>query len=133
MPHYEYNCLDCGIMEVLHTMTEPDWKRCPECGREGLEKMISSGGAVIIAGREANQYSDILKAKYWRDKNGVRHKVQSGDGHSGSGTITKQTATPEEIAGRVKQSNKKRKQQRMQLQEDRARMSEKTTKRPKES
>ncbi len=85
------------MIEIFHSMSEYDRKVCPQCKRKGLEKLISSGGGVIVAGREANQYNDIKKAKYWRDKNGIKHKVGSGDGHTGSGTITKQTATLEQV------------------------------------
>ncbi len=103
MPNYDYKCINCGVVEIFHSIMDDAWNICPECKQKGLEKMISAGGAVIVAGREANQYNDILKAKYWRDKNGVRHKVQSGDGHTGAGTVQKQTVSPEIIAARKKQ------------------------------
>lgn len=99
MPTYEYDCKNCGTIEIFHGMTEDDKTVCPECGLDGLSKMISGGAAIIIAGRQANQYNDIKKAKYWRDHNGVRHRVTPADGSSKSGTPSrKQTKTPEEVA-----------------------------------
>ena len=69
MPNYDYQCSKCGVIEIFHSINDDDLTVCPECNAEGLKKMISAGGAVIIAGREANQYRDIRAAKYWRDKN----------------------------------------------------------------
>jgi hypothetical protein len=55
------------------------------------------GGGVIFKGREANQYNDIHAAKYWRDKNGVKHKVTPADGDVNSATVKRQTKSPQEI------------------------------------
>ena len=114
MPTYEYDCQNCGRIEIFHSIMEDAKTVCPECDEEGLVKKISSGGAIIIGGREANQYADILKAKYWRDKNGVRHKVGPGDGHTGSGTVSKQTATPEEVKARKARDKKASKKYRIE-------------------
>ena len=112
MPTYEYKCSECGIMEIFHGMKEDDKTICPNCNSEGLKKLISSGGAVIIKGKEVNQYNDVLKAKYWRDKNGVRHKVTQGDGHSGSGTINRKIVSDEVVASRKKAAMKRAKKKR---------------------
>jgi putative FmdB family regulatory protein len=107
LPTYEYKCVNCGEIEIFHSIKDRPWNICPECKTDGLERLLSVGGGVIIKNREANQYSDILKAKYWRDKNGVRHKVTSGDGHSGSGTVKKQTVSDEVVQARKKASTKR--------------------------
>lgn len=80
MPHYDYKCDDCGIFEVYHSMSEK-LKKCPKCSNV-VEKILSSGGGIILKGREVNTYNDVKLAKYWRDKKGRRHKVKSSDGHS---------------------------------------------------
>ncbi len=103
-------------MEIFHGIKEDSKTVCPECGAEGLEKMLSAGGGIIIIGREANQYNDIKNARYWRDKNGVRHKVESGDGHSGSSTIKKQTASPQQIKSQKKKDQAKNKKARIKMQ-----------------
>ena len=120
MPIYDYECEKCGIMEIFHSITDDDWKICPECNESGLKKLISAGGAVIISGREANQYRDIKAARYWRDKNGVRHKVTEADGYTGSSTVKEQTASPDQVKARKKRAAKKRKQEGLQLQKNRA-------------
>jgi putative FmdB family regulatory protein len=120
MPLYEYQCKDCGVIEIFHGMKEDNKSICPECKSEGLTKMISAGSGIIIAGREANQYGDIHAAKYWRDKNGVRHAVTAADGHSTSATVNKQTATPAEAKARTKADRKVEAQKRMDMQANRA-------------
>jgi hypothetical protein len=94
---------------------------CPDCLNDGLVKLISAGGAVIVAGREMNQYNDVKAARYWRDKNGVRHPVTAADGYVGSATVErKQTASPEQVKQRKQRDQKAAKDDRLKLQKDRA-------------
>lgn len=120
MPTYDYKCQHCGVIEIFHGMLEDTKTICPQCNGEGIEKMISSGGGVIVAGREANQYSDIKHARYWRDKNGVRHPVTSADGYTGSATVNKQTANPAQIKAEKKKDTKTGKKERLAAQKQRA-------------
>ena len=113
MPTYEYNCEQCGTMEIFHGIKEDAHKVCPECGKKGLERLISGGAAVIIKGRQMNQYNDVKFAKYWRDQNGVRHKVGQGDGHSNSPTVPKrQIASPAKVQARIHRDRKRSAKQR---------------------
>lgn len=82
MPHYEYYCETCGNIEIFHSIMDDAKTNCPECGQEGLERLISAGGAIIIGGKDMNNYNDVKLAKYWKDKQGRKHKVRPGDGHS---------------------------------------------------
>lgn len=122
MPCYEYKCGNCGIVEISHGMKEDNRTTCPECDADGLIKLISAGSGIIIAGREANQYSDIHAAKYWRDKNGDRHLVTAADGYSTSSTVNRQTATPNEIKEKIKKDRKAGKQKRNNLTSARAKI-----------
>jgi putative FmdB family regulatory protein len=84
VPTYDYKCSKCGTIEIFHGIHDEPVKVCPYCQASGLERLIGSGGAVIMAGKEMNQYNDVQLAKYWRDRKGQRHKVEPGDGHSKS-------------------------------------------------
>lgn len=113
MPTYEYQCETCGKIEIFHGIMEEDKTVCPVCSKDGLVKLISAGSGFIFKHRAANQYNDILKAKYWRDHNGVRHKVTPADGHCSAPTVSsKQTRTPEEVAAIKKQASERAKKQR---------------------
>jgi len=120
MPFYEYkacnpdkSCNHCrNGFEIMHSITQDALDKCSFCGNE-IVRLISQISGIIIKGRQANQYNDIKRAKYWRDHNGVRHKVTSGDGHSQSPTVSrKQTKSPEEVAAIKKRASIQRKKQR---------------------
>jgi putative FmdB family regulatory protein len=43
MPFYEYQCSACGAqVEVLQKITDAPLKKCPECGRSRLAKLVSA-------------------------------------------------------------------------------------------
>ena len=43
MPIYEYACDQCGhVFDVLQKMSEDPLKFCPECGADGLRKLLSA-------------------------------------------------------------------------------------------
>ncbi len=108
---YDYKCENCGTIEITHSIKDEAWTECPHCKGE-IIRLISVVAAVIMKGKEANQYEDIQYAKYWRDKNGVRHKVTPADGSSKSPTVSEQLVSPEEAKQRTKEHKKRlRKQQ----------------------
>jgi putative FmdB family regulatory protein len=112
MPTYEYNCDKCGVIEIFHGIKEDALTVCSDCG-SSIERLISGGGAFIMKGKQMNQYNDCLLAKYWRDQNGVRHKVGPGDGHSNAPTVPKrQTASPAEVQARIQRGKKTSKRKR---------------------
>jgi putative FmdB family regulatory protein len=43
MPFYEYQCKACGTHhEAMQKMSDPPLKKCPECGRSQLVRLISA-------------------------------------------------------------------------------------------
>ncbi|HSW70227.1 MAG TPA: zinc ribbon domain-containing protein [Gammaproteobacteria bacterium] len=45
MPIYEYQCAACGhTLEVMQKISEGPLKKCPECSKESLQKLISAAG-----------------------------------------------------------------------------------------
>jgi putative FmdB family regulatory protein len=43
MPIYEYRCAACGHhLEALQKMTEAPLRKCPECGRSQLKRLVSA-------------------------------------------------------------------------------------------
>jgi putative FmdB family regulatory protein len=43
MPIYEYQCQACGaVHEALQKVSDPLIKKCPECGRSKLKKLVSA-------------------------------------------------------------------------------------------
>jgi len=51
MPTYDYKCKSCGHrFEVFQSMKEAPKRKCPECGKNSLERLIGTGGAIIFKG-----------------------------------------------------------------------------------
>jgi putative FmdB family regulatory protein len=43
MPFYEYHCTKCGHHhEELQKISDPPLKKCPECGRNSLTRLVSA-------------------------------------------------------------------------------------------
>ena len=51
MPTYRYECESCSHeFELFQSMTEKLKKKCPECGKPKLIRLIGAGAAVIFKG-----------------------------------------------------------------------------------
>ncbi len=51
MPTYDYLCENCGhSMELFQSITEPAKKKCPQCGKLKLKRLLGTGAGVIFKG-----------------------------------------------------------------------------------
>jgi len=51
MPIYEYVCKACGHeTEIMHKISDPAPKKCPECGKPKLAKQMSATGFRLGGG-----------------------------------------------------------------------------------
>lgn len=51
MPTYDYECDACGHkFEEMQSMTEEPLKKCPECKKKKLRRLIGTGAAIIFKG-----------------------------------------------------------------------------------
>jgi putative FmdB family regulatory protein len=51
MPIYEYECRNCGHhLEALQKVSEAPLKKCPECGKPTLQKLVSAAGFRLKGG-----------------------------------------------------------------------------------
>jgi len=51
MPTYDYVCRACGHrFEHYQSMQDPVLRKCPECGRLRLERLIGAGAGVLFKG-----------------------------------------------------------------------------------
>ncbi|MEO6079081.1 MAG: FmdB family zinc ribbon protein [Steroidobacteraceae bacterium] len=51
MPFYEYQCRACGAqVEVLQKISDPPLKKCGECGKSQLQKLISAPSFRLAGG-----------------------------------------------------------------------------------
>lgn len=67
MPTYDYACEACGHrFEHLQSITEKALKKCPECGRAKLRRLIGAGAGFIFKG------SGFYITDYGKDGKGPR-------------------------------------------------------------
>lgn len=51
MPTYEYACKACKHeFEEFQSIKAPALKKCPECGKNALERLVGTGAALIFKG-----------------------------------------------------------------------------------
>ena len=51
MPTYDYQCGSCEHeFEHFQSMTSPVLRKCPECGKPKLKRLIGAGAAVVFKG-----------------------------------------------------------------------------------
>jgi len=51
MPTYDYECSNCSHhFEELQTMLDKKLKKCPECGKNMLHRLIGSGSGIVFKG-----------------------------------------------------------------------------------
>jgi len=81
MPIYEYQCKQCGHeMEAMQKISDKPLRKCPECGKSSLTKLISAGAFV-------------LKGSGWyvtdfRDKGKKMPAHGSGNGKNGKAKVS---------------------------------------------
>lgn len=76
MPTYDYQCQNCGHeFELFQQMSAPVKKKCPECGKLKLKRLIGSGSAVVFKGSgfyetdyRSESYKNDAKAAKESDK-----------------------------------------------------------------
>lgn len=82
MPTYEYECSFCAHrFEVFQSMSEERLKECPQCKRQGLERLIGMGSGVIFKGKGfyATDYRKQESASKDEGQDGSSHKPCSSD------------------------------------------------------
>ena len=88
MPTYEYKCDACGhAFERFQSITADPVKRCPECGKAKVKRLIGTGAGLIFKG--SGFYITDYRDKSYADK---------AKSESGGGSETKSDAKPSEGA-----------------------------------
>lgn len=94
MPTYDYRCTECDYeLEAFHAMSAEPLKTCPECGKDGLKRMIGAGAGLLFKGGGFYQ-TDYRSDSY---KKGAE-AAKGGGGQSSSGSdkssAPSKTSTP---------------------------------------
>ncbi len=88
MPTYEYKCNNCGhAFEKFHSIMAAPIKKCPECGKNAVERLISAGGGIIFKGSgfyitdyRDSAYNDKAKAESGTTESSPEGGAKPADG-----------------------------------------------------
>ena len=73
MPTYDYTCENCGYeFEQFQPITARPLRKCPECGKTSLKRLIGSGSGLIFKGSgfyETDYRSESYKKAKKSEKN----------------------------------------------------------------
>jgi putative FmdB family regulatory protein len=97
MPIYEYRCGSCGHeLEALQKMSDGPLRKCPECGKSQLRRMVSAPSFRL---KGAGWYETDFKGDKEKKRNLVETAGADASDSSGSGTdSTKESASKEASA-----------------------------------
>ncbi len=83
MPTYEYKCVECGhVFEEVQSIKAESLRTCPQCGKDGLKRVLGGGGGMIFKGK-GFYLTDYKKSGGEAKKS---EKPASGDGSASPGT-----------------------------------------------
>lgn len=108
MPTYDYRCHACDVeFELFQSMKDKPKKKCPECGKNALERLIGLGAGVIFKGGgfyETDYRSDSYK------KGAEAEKKASSGGDScacGKKTVNECASSSDSTKPKAKKAAKK--------------------------
>lgn len=89
MPFYEYECASCGHQaEVLQKISDPPLRKCPDCGKQALKRLISAPVFRLAGGGwyETDFKTDKENKRnlVGREESGTEAKSESAKSESGS-------------------------------------------------
>jgi putative FmdB family regulatory protein len=95
MPTYDYICENCGHeFEQFQTITAGPLRKCPNCGKAALKRLIGVGAGIIFRG--SGFYETDYRSESYK-KGAEREKKSSGD----KGKETKRSGTDSKAAAKA--------------------------------
>ncbi|MFK7737673.1 MAG: FmdB family zinc ribbon protein [Pirellulaceae bacterium] len=89
MPTYDYECDACGhALEIYQGINDPKKRKCPECGKLKLRRLLGMGAAVVFKGSgfyQTDYRSDSYNKAKAADKPKDSSKKDSGGSKKDSG------------------------------------------------
>ncbi len=94
MPTYDYVCRKCHKeMEIFQSMLDKPLTKCPECGKNGLQRQIGAGAGIIFKG-SGFYCTDYRSDSYQKAAKKDKSAASSSNGKSDSGKDSKKDSKP---------------------------------------
>lgn len=83
MPTYDYRCTSCEHeFEAFQSMSAKPLKKCPECDKKALERLIGTGAGLIFKG--SGFYETDYRSESYKKAQEAETKGSSNDGGGGN-------------------------------------------------
>lgn len=93
MPTYDYECDACSHkFEHFQGINDPLLKKCPECKKPKLRRLIGAGGAVMFKG--TGFYQTDYRSEGYKQKAAADKSSDSSSSSSSSSSESKPAAKP---------------------------------------
>jgi putative FmdB family regulatory protein len=90
MPTYEYKCFACNhTFERFQSITADPIKRCPECGKAKVKRLLGTGAGFVFKG--SGFYITDYRSEGYKEK----AKAESGAGGGGTSSDSKPASAGE--------------------------------------
>lgn len=93
MPTYDYECDACGhTLEIFQGINDPKKKKCPECGKNKLQRLFGTGAAIVFKGSgfyETDYRSEGYKKAAKKDKESQKSETSSDKGSKAENKTSK--------------------------------------------
>lgn len=113
MPTYDYLCQQCEHeFELFQSITSSPSRKCPECGKHGLKRLIGKGAGIIFKGSgfyETDYRSENYRTSEAKDKP-ASEKKSGKEAETKAETKSESKETKKDSAGKpegTKPKNKK--------------------------
>ncbi|MFO0942522.1 MAG: FmdB family zinc ribbon protein [Pirellulales bacterium] len=97
MPTYDYECDACGHkFEVYQGINDDKLKKCPECKKLKLRRLLGTGGAIMFKGSgfyQTDYRSDSYKKAAAADKPASDSSSGSSSSSNGSSSTSSSSST----------------------------------------
>ncbi len=106
MPTYDYECDACGhTFELFQGINDPVKRKCPECKKQKLRRLIGAGAAIMFKGSgfyQTDYRSDSYKKRAEADKKSSESKSEGSSSKSegGSNAADSSKAPPKKNPGK---------------------------------
>ena len=97
MPTYDYECKKCGhTWEAFQSIKAAPLKKCPECKKNGAQRVIGPGAAIIFKGSgfyQTDYRSDSYKKAAEADKKAAEPAKSESKSSDGKSTDSKSSSS----------------------------------------
>ena len=106
MPTYEYICESCECeFEQFQSITAGPLRKCPQCGKHALKRLIGSGAGVIFKGNGFYE-TDYRSESYKKAEKSEKGSADKGASEKKAKTESKDSKTTKPAKSSAKSEKK---------------------------